>query len=391
MEWLKGFFYKKKTREELKRWLEEEKKLLAQKEEGLASDLAQEFPLRVQEARAAVAALETAGLVNPNIPERAKHFMKGNKEQLARLTQRFLDDISIPKTREALSELDERFHEYAQGSSRPAGILREFVEDEVKALRKALADIEQVLHDLRSLFQRKEELHNVGERLMQLDDVAARRENAIAQRVELDARIVELKGKIESAQEERAKVVASSAYAKVKEDILGIVRERQLAQDEIAGLFAPIADVIQKFAHEQAIEKIDEYAKNPVQALIHDYDLSILKHIAGIQALLREEGGGHRPERAQKALKVLPLVTKENLSRMIHRYANARKKESQVQQGMGDVPVMREFEAVVARQKELERARVQFEEARAKVHEPDEGEIVKELSCVLAKFKIQLV
>ena len=85
MGWFGNLFKKKKTLEEVKTWLEEEQKKQVD-EQGQATDkFRAEFPELLTGIQKAMTALEKAELRNPSIPERAKHYMVGKREQLLKL------------------------------------------------------------------------------------------------------------------------------------------------------------------------------------------------------------------------------------------------------------------------------------------------------------------
>ena len=50
----------------------------------------------IEETKQKLEALEEAGLLNPDVPERAKHFMRGNKDEYTRRINNFLQSISEP-------------------------------------------------------------------------------------------------------------------------------------------------------------------------------------------------------------------------------------------------------------------------------------------------------
>src|SRR3990172_143814 len=104
MNWLKNLFRQKKTIEEVKQWLKQEQEKQQQEQKQATDALAQQFPELLTEVRKAVVNLESAELRNPNIPERAKHFMQGNREQFIKLTSKFVDNLIVPTEAPDFSE-----------------------------------------------------------------------------------------------------------------------------------------------------------------------------------------------------------------------------------------------------------------------------------------------
>ncbi|MBW2969572.1 hypothetical protein KY319_00410, partial [Candidatus Woesearchaeota archaeon] len=93
MEWFKRLFYQKKTLEEVKNWLQEELEKHEKQQQDTIKAAEQEMPDLLISAKEETENLEKAELRNPNVPERAKHYMQGNREQFIKLTNKFLENL----------------------------------------------------------------------------------------------------------------------------------------------------------------------------------------------------------------------------------------------------------------------------------------------------------
>ena len=115
-EYFRGFF-----REEIK----EEEVSVANLEEWFSSKAAavfasaaekikesnQQIAITIGETKEKIKALEAAELRNPNIPERAKHFMQGNRENYIKQISMFLDNIQLVEDAGAISDFISKFGE----------------------------------------------------------------------------------------------------------------------------------------------------------------------------------------------------------------------------------------------------------------------------------------
>jgi len=391
MNWLKNLFRQKKTIEEVKQWLKQEQEKQQQEQKQATDALAQQFPELLTEVRKAVVNLESAELRNPNIPERAKHFMQGNREQFIKLTSKFVDNLIVPTEAPDFSENELLFQQYAQNTARPSAILSEFFGEEVKEIRIHLAAVEARLHELKQFQLRKEQLAGIEDILKQMQTVKEERSAAEKQKQEFEMQLQQLKNKHESLKREKETFTTKPDYIKVKEDIINTAKERQEAEQAITSIFLPLSDAIKKYAHQIKNEKIAKYADNPLDALIHDYALGILKHSQDIKKAIENGQLELKPERVQKALDAIKQLTKENLGGMIHRYANAKKRETDIHHDVAQRPIMKEYEQYAEDIKKTSEEIKQLEATIAKLKIPTDEELLEMLKQELEKHKIVLV
>ncbi len=391
MNWLKNLFRQKKSIDEVKQWLQQEQEKQQQEQKQATDTLAHEFPELLTNVRKAVVDLEHAELRNPNIPERAKHFMQGNRDQFIKLTRKFTDNLAVPKEAPDFSQNDLLFQQYAQNTARPAAILSEFFGEEVKNVKKSFADTESKLTELKQLQINKEQYAAIKEIIRQIETVKQERETTEKQKQEFEAQLQQLKNKHESLKKEKETFTSKPEYIAVKEDIVNTARERQESEQAITNIFLPLSDAIKKFAHGTKNEKLAKYADNPLNALVHDYALGILKHVPDIKKAIDAGQLELKPERVQKALDALKQVTKENLGGMIHRYANAKKRETDIHHDVAQRPIMKEYEQYAEDIKKTSEEVKQLEATIAKLKIPTDEELKEMLKQELEKHKIVLV
>jgi len=391
MGWLGKLFHKKKTIPEVDEWLQEQQQKQQHEYVQALQEFHRDFPELLQQARKALHDIETGELRNTNIPERAKHYMTGNREQLSRITRRFLDNLFIPKKAPDLSQLDVLFHDYAKNSSRAATILAEFFGEYIKQLRGSLADIEAKLHTLKTINARKDEFTQIQQLIERLSTIHQEREQTEKEANQLLAQHKQLTQKLETIKKEKQTLTEKQDYLQVKKDVVNAAKARQDAQETITALFQPLTEPLKKFAHKTKNEKLAAYAEHPLDALTQDYSLAILKHVDELIAALTKEELGVKPERAQKALDSLKQFDKEYLSKLIHTYATAKKREADIHHDVAQRPVMKEYEQYAQDIKKLTTDIEQLAQTIEKIELPTDTELREELVHVLEQYKIILV
>ncbi len=391
MNWFKNLFRQKKTIEEVKQWAQQEQEKQQQEQKQATDTLEHEFPEILIKIRKAVVNLENAELRNPNIPERAKHFMQGNRDQFVKLTNRFVENLNVPKEAPDFSQNELFFQQYAQNTARPGAILSEFLGEEVKEIRKHLAETESRLHELKQHQLKKEQFSSIASMIKQMRTIKEERSAAEKQKKEFEEQLQQLKNKQDSLKKEKEDFTSKPEYISIKEDIINTARERQESERTITDIFLPLSDAIKKYAHQIKNEKIAKYADNPLNALIHDYTLGILKHVPDIKKAIDAGELELKPERVQKALDSLKQLTKENLGGMIHRYANAKKRETDIHDDIAQRPVMKEYSQYAEEIKKASEEIKQLEATIEKFKMPTDEELKEMLKQELEKHKIVLI
>ncbi|MEM3154616.1 MAG: hypothetical protein QW165_03580 [Candidatus Woesearchaeota archaeon] len=391
MQWLKNLFKEKKTLEQAARWVQEKLEEKQKETNQAIATAEQEFPTAILEVKQALATLEQAELRNPNIPERAKHFMQGNRDQFIKLTSRFIENLFVPKDATDISQTDVLFHQYAQNTERPAAIVSEFFRDEIIAVRKALAEIEHKIQEIKKTQLSINQLQNIQKILDQITQVAQDRANIAKQRTEFEQQLQKLKTAYENIKKEKEDFTKKPEYLKVKEDLVGAVRERQEAEQALAEILLPLSDAIKKYAHDTKNQKLLTYAENPLEGLMHDYAFGILKHVPAIIEAITTGKIDLKPEKKQKALLALAKMNKETLGPMLHRYARAKKQETDMHHNIAQRPIMQEYEnyAVLLKTKASEIQ--QLESTIAKLTLPTDDELRVQLKKELEKHNIVLI
>jgi len=203
MRWFTKLFRQKKSVEEVREWLLEEQKKQEQEYNDALNQLQHDFPELITTIKKALVALERAELKNPNVPERAKHYMTGNREQFLKITHRFIENLFVPQGATDISQIDVLFHQYANNTARSAAILSEFFGEEVKELRKCTAKVEAKMQQMKVFHAKKDHLDHIYQLLRQLDDIKKEREHIEKQQTEFEGKLQQLKNKQNTLRKEK--------------------------------------------------------------------------------------------------------------------------------------------------------------------------------------------
>lgn len=390
MKWLRNLLHKRLTLSEVAAWLDEQRTEHQARIQHANERIRDAFPEHITAIKKAVVELERAELKNTNIPERAKHAIQGNKERLHTITKHLCDNLTPPENAADISELRTQLRHFIKQSGRPTAILGQFFNDNIKDLRSALANLERALNDTQEAYDAEDELNELTALLKNITAVRKQQQDAKQQLHDLHEQLDTLKKKQETLRTEKEQLTNSKDYLAIKDDILNAATERQKASQAISDLFNPLTTPLKKYAHHQQNEKLASYAENPVPALVNDYSLTILKHVDPLIAALTKNELGIDDAQTTAALQTLKALNKEDLSGMIHRYANAKKRESDLHHTIAQRPIMRQYEQYA---EQLKTVSAQIENTEKQINAlalPTDDELRAELAQHLRKHRIKL-
>jgi len=328
---------------ELESWLQQ------QRAPGLAK-LAEQLALARQRTtelaatvREKVQALQSAQLMNPDIPERAKDFMQGNREEYSRRVLQYADTLVIPDSAEALPPFLDRHEqdarEFTQGILRPFQILQEFFAHESKEITALLAQAEQELLALKAAHDQTLHAEHASMRTDINALIAKQRQRA------------ELRDQLAALEKQRTEAEQAIRALNTEEERLLKDTTRQAAlqkgneahqrvaghEQKIRDAFANLEPALRKFHRmgTRNVKLVERYLRDPVATLMQDLHLNILEVIADIQRLLSFD---RIPlgDKKYHVLDAMQLLSKDFLGTWMREYGQLTKAEKNAQQAVED-------------------------------------------------------
>jgi hypothetical protein len=320
--------------------------------------------------REKAAALQNAQLMNPDIPERAKDFMQGNREEYCRRVLQYTDTLAVPDTAASLQSFlaqhQQDAQEFTQGILRPFQILQEFFAHESKEITALLAQAEQELLALKAAHdQTCPELHASVREAM--NALAAKKHQRIELQTELaiqEKQRTEADQSIRALNTEEERLLKDSArqtaLQKVSETHRNIIAHEQKIKD----VFANFEPGLRKF-HRMATRQVklaERYLRDPIKALAEDLHLDILEIIEDMRRLIKFD---RLPvgDKKQHFLDAMQLLTREFLGTWLREYGKLTKAEKDAQQAVEDCEASKKL-ARVQRLRDDARRSMQLAEQR---------------------------
>ncbi len=301
----------------------------------------------------ALAALETATLMNPHIPSRALQLMEGNRGELLRRVRQELETLSIPSTPEGIPAFLDTVYDswpaFAKSIARPAAILSEFFAHQIRALSTALHDLESALGALRASYD-SSGIPALRTLRTTLDDLRQRNEKAATlereQRTAIDT-LKKLREQRESLIAERdtlqrdPTLTASRTHAQDKENARDALAQR------IRDSLSPLEPAFRKYAyiafHHRKL--LEQYAADPVNALAGDVGLKLNDILVGLRRALSAGELELRDRKLEKAQEAIARLTKDELIRLQTSYGHASRDAHTAAANISASPEQRKIDA----------------------------------------------
>jgi DNA repair exonuclease SbcCD ATPase subunit len=300
--------------------------------------------------------LSTAQLQNPNISEREKQVMEGNRTSYISQHKQFLnmlqvsDDISCRETSQFCKNFEELLLRLSKSTAKGHLVMNEFFADHarkinsnIKTMSTAVTKIQEILED-----------GNVG--IDTVDDVrksAAELQSKRKLVTEVSGELAILKKKLENSNFLEEKLQKSIEQLKEKDSYAEFEKAnkqreelwKQIKQsdDELTNIFSPLQKAMKKYermiAEDSAL--FSKYVESPIDSLLEDESLKILTMLERMKSAI--EGGSIELKEPEKTIQRIGELTRERLAELRESHASAKKEIKKIDDDIRNSNVMQEL------------------------------------------------
>lgn len=353
------------TREVALRYIEEQEKSEQQQLNEKLRLFHREIVGLVDQVQKRTNELEQLNLRNPNISEKEKHFMQGNREAFLRAVKILISHLqvhalTIDNAENYLKVSKAQYPHFAETSARPYLILKEFFANEAKQIALDIKSMEDKLHQIEAVITQsklpqlrmiKEKLHNLADKKKHLVGLHEGKES------EKNLTKIFEKEK-EQAESALKKLINSSAYAhwqslfeKKRQ------KEQEWKQKEMDFLhdFSILEDALQKYEHMTFEYKaiIAVLLNNPLQCFVENLD-QCLKVLEKLKETIQKGKIDLKEKKKEKSLLVIDTLTRENMENLVREYQEHAAKVKEMDKAINQLTITRDLEELQKRKKDLE-------------------------------------
>ena len=376
LDFLRKFFRKKQEfasedveLDNLAAWLDENTR---QNIDSLNEELgrvSQSISEGLAQARENVEVLNNAKLLNPDIPERAKHFMQGNRDAFSKKINLFLDSVHVPSSVDDFpvfySGVQDELKELMQGTARPLQILQEFFAHESGKVMASVGNIEKEINLFRNAFDNAglDILDDTRKRIFDLQ-TKVRLKDALekdleAQQKELEEiekDILQLKSDVELLQKDRD-------FNLLKDTLKGVQARIEEARERIMGPFSVINPALRKYEYISYRHRflVQKYIESPLDALMQDLHLGIVKALRDMELAVMNNRLDLKDKKKDKTLEVLKLLSREYLGNFLAEYGQIKHEQDKLMKEIESLEVVVLMKEKKERIQKLENNRIDVE------------------------------
>jgi len=371
MNWLKRIFSTEEEKverpietisiAELPKWFET---VSESKFEELRSEIVRSFSLINEQrelTKKKLDALGRAELQNPNIPERAKQIMEGNRDAYMKQYGFFLRSLEVPHETEHASTIEfcDTFvtdvQNLVQSTGRNTQIMNEFFSRELAEVNKGMKSMHDAVDFVKQCISEKNQdlvfMDGLKDDIVKLQDKLERK-------IELSGHLHELEQKIESSKSLRDKLNKQedrlrqspqyTDYARLSKERSILIEDEKRLKSDLNHLFSQIDRALRKYQriaveHQEIVE---QYADDPVNAILGDGNLVVLSVLDRMKLNVVDGTLGLKEKDQEKIIQRIDSMNREIFEQFLFQYNDLKNARKKVDEQYNSSRIVRELEDV---------------------------------------------
>jgi hypothetical protein len=327
--------------------------------EKVKPDIERQFSRLIDEKKSLLVNLEElreAKLQNPDISEREKQIMKGNRESYISQHKQFLNvvdisqDISCKETAFFCKNFEELLVKLAKSTAKGHAIMNEFFANHAAKINKNVREMGDAVSKVRELLEEGNVgIGDIDKVQRAISELRGKKKLVIEMREEIQI----LKKKLSNSDFLKQKLLKNIEQLKQTEDYSEfkeaddrrneLWKEVKQIEEEVSTMFSPINKPMRKYERilAEGVDLFKKYIDTPVLALAEDEGLRIMDMLERMKKAIEE--GKLEVKDKEKALHRIPEIGREKLSEARARYLEAKKTIKQIGDKIRDSKVQEEL------------------------------------------------
>jgi hypothetical protein len=319
--------------------------------EGINARVAQE----ISSTRQNIENIRNAQLRNQKIPEKAKHFMEGNRSAYMQKTGQFLESLKLPDDisliSDFLADFDNRLEGFGKSTARSYTILTEFFGEEAARIAGNVKNIDKLISEV------KEAVKN--SKLKEMDEIKhsiAKLKNRVNHKAFLEQETAKKESQAGELEKEKAKIEKSIGDMEnskeykdcqlLKHRLKEIKKESSEKESEINHKFVSLERPMKKYLRVIYSDRdmLEKYIQSPIRALTQDFGLKIVAILGNMKKAILDNTIELKDKQKIKAVEEIKKLDKDFLSKFLSEYAQIKKKENGISKEVGSLTIIDDLE-----------------------------------------------
>ncbi len=338
--------------------------------------------------------LRNSELKNPDIPDRAKHIMEGNRKIYVEKTESLLNEIEFPNDFENILEFHSAFDEYlnifTNSTEKSYNVLQEFFVNEINVISGNLRKLDYLITKKMKKISEDAKLRETRELKNKISEIINKKdyEERINKKISSSKKALQ---KMEKEKKEKTKQIEAIEESDEYREFLDLINEKNIleektekAKKEMNDSFSILKPALKKYERLSLKDKlIRKYLEDPVKALLEDEDLEITEVIDKMMESIRKGELELKEDKKNKILGNTDRFNNEYFKDFLENYNNLSKKLNELKNKIGEIKLADEIEKIKKEQSlidsKIKENEFEINKTIKKLDEIDIGNSKKEL------------
>jgi len=271
-------------------------------------------------------------LKNPNIPEKAKHFMEGNRENYIQKVNLLLGKADLPEDFVDISEFCNSFDKYLdffnKNTFRSYRVLQEFFANESKDIASSIGKIENLVKKAKQIIKNaKVEKVKLLKNKIKDSYLKINQKDELKQEIELvKEKLEQTNKKVEEKENEVKKLKESKEYDEFKNLINKketLLKEQDNLEKQLFHSFSVIETALKKYERVALDNQlVKDYLKSSLKTLLKDSELDVVVLFNKMKEAVENGSVELKDKKKVKTLQELSKMDKNYFEKFLENYQN---------------------------------------------------------------------
>lgn len=205
------------------------------------------------------------------------------------------------------------------------------------------------MKEIKKSSEKIREITDAKEKADSIRQFIGNKERNIQRRQELQKESENLKNLCKKAREDMEMLKTSKNAEQLEEskkDEKKIIDKIKELENQLVNLFSPLQKSLKKYNNMCFVKKVDSYIENPVETLLKDPELEILKVLRDVKKMVEENKIDLKDDKRKKTIESLSQLNRDFIKCFIDEYSSLKKQLSSVQAEITSNTVLKEISSL---------------------------------------------
>lgn len=346
--------------------------------------------------------LETAEIKNPNIPERMKHVMQGNRDIFLQRMDSLIEMMNFPQ--ESLEvhkfslDFDGAMHDFSRSIAKSHNVMQEFLPKEAGSVTVSVTNIDKIIKSARKVVEESgfDKFDGLRKEIKEIISKLERKNKGEEEIEDLEKSSKEIERSVRAKKIALEEIEESEDYLGYKnlvKEVEELEEEKKKKENSMKHVFSEIEAGLRRYSSLNKGDKIaKEYLSDPIKALMRDGDFEIVETIKKVENYLSDGSIGLKDKKKDVVLKEIKEMNKKYFEEYVKNIKNAEKKIEKNNDKIAKSRVvarMNEMKEQISEiQKEFENSKAKMEKTLEEMGSINIDKMINELEkAIMARLK----